>query len=114
MSADNYFLITTHPKGGFAVVQGFASDDETPVAEESDRQFLHFDEAESEAFSEYSEYGVRVSADAQKQAIISVYRSELAEKVRGLQTRRVDLVSKPSAFMVELSQVLALIEGSGE
>ena len=39
MSADNYYLLRKHPKGGFALVMGFASDDETPSVGEEQESF---------------------------------------------------------------------------
>lgn len=37
MSADNYYLIRKHPKGGFALVNCFASD-ESPPPEATEKQ----------------------------------------------------------------------------
>lgn len=66
MSADNYFLVRRHPAGGYALVQGFASDvDESgdehdPDVETRDPQYATVDDAFAAGLREYSEYGVSV------------------------------------------------------
>jgi hypothetical protein len=60
MSADNYYVIRRHPAGGFAAVQGFASEDSEPRARMDHQQFKTIDEAEDMAHNEYTEYGVRI------------------------------------------------------
>jgi hypothetical protein len=60
MSADDFSFVTSHPRGGFAVLMGFDSFDEPLIASESSRQFASFAEAMIQANSEDSEYGVRV------------------------------------------------------
>ena len=63
MSADNYFMVRKHPKGGFTYVMGFASDvDEDnieiiPEARESDPIFVTRDLAMEAALREEAEYG---------------------------------------------------------
>jgi hypothetical protein len=69
MSSDNYYIIRKHPIRGFAIVMGFASDDDTPQARRSDRIFDSVDQAISEIEADdqypmdseyYSEYGWHV------------------------------------------------------
>ena len=65
MSADNFYLVTTHPTSGFAVLMGFASnEDEVLTASEKDKSYPTLKEAVDYATSEYSEYGVEVSNEA--------------------------------------------------
>lgn len=62
MSADNFYFITHHPMGGYAVLMGFASNDEEPlVATAKSLRFDSLPEAISYANEEYSEYGVQIS-----------------------------------------------------
>lgn len=63
MSADNFFFITRHPLGGFAVLMGFSSSDAPLVATKKSMKFETFPEAMTYANGEYSEYGVQVSQD---------------------------------------------------
>ena len=66
MSADNFYIVRKHPFGGYAAVQGFASDVDDndmqiyPEAEVTDQQFKSIGEALNWAVSQYSEYGVDV------------------------------------------------------
>lgn len=60
MSADNYYLIKKHPHGGYTAVMGFASDDHTPQARETDPTFDTVDQALTWALDQYSEYGVAI------------------------------------------------------
>lgn len=61
MSADNFYLIRLHPKGGFAAVMGFASDDnQEPPAREDYQQFDTVRDAVNWACGEYTEYGVSI------------------------------------------------------
>ena len=62
MSADNYFVVYPHPSGeGFAVVQGFASDEGVRSPSLEDTMYPTIDEALNYAYGEYSEYGVVIS-----------------------------------------------------
>ena len=60
MSADNYYVIRKHPQGGYAAVQGFASDENMPEANSGYESFVSINEALNEANKDYSEYGVSV------------------------------------------------------
>lgn len=66
MSADNFYLIRKHPLGGYAAVQGFASDvddnDEQimPEAEITDTQFSTWQKAFDWASFQYAEYGLDI------------------------------------------------------
>lgn len=66
MSADNYYLIRKHPKGGYAAVMGFASDDATPGVRQSHQQFKTFEDAVLWASEQYSEYGVSIHRELRK------------------------------------------------
>jgi len=62
MSADNFYLITPHPTSGFAVLMGFASnEDEVLPASKKDKSYPTLNEAINYAMDEYSEYGVQVA-----------------------------------------------------
>ena len=58
MSADNYYVIKKHPKGGYAAVMGFSSDEATRDALKSDYSFPTPAQAFSWAMDEHAEYGV--------------------------------------------------------
>ena len=62
MSADNYWIITRHPGGGYTALMGFASwdDDEPLVATMDSPQFATQKEAWEFADQDYAEYGVRI------------------------------------------------------
>jgi hypothetical protein len=62
MSADNFFFITPHPLGGFAVLMGFSSSEEPLVVTESAQQYATFSDAMAYANGEYSEYGVQIDS----------------------------------------------------
>lgn len=62
MSADNYFIIRKHPKGGYAVVMGFSSNPQVPRATQKHYSFNTVSEA-LDAATEYSEYGVHVHSE---------------------------------------------------
>lgn len=68
MSADNYWYITTHPKGGFTYVMGFASDEFGPEAPEHAPYWPTAKHALSAAVSDdtYVEYGIQMSREAQE------------------------------------------------
>lgn len=63
MSADNFYFITRHPLGGYAVLMGFASFDEPLVATAESMRFDSLPDAITYANEEYSEYGVQISND---------------------------------------------------
>jgi hypothetical protein len=65
MSADNYYVITRHPLGGYTAVMGFASDDSNRPATEQDPQFATLDDALTYALNDYTEYGVSVDPDCE-------------------------------------------------
>lgn len=61
MSADNYYVVRTHPLGGYTYVMGFASDDSPDrTAKPKDKSWSTVHEAVDAAVDEYSEYGVSV------------------------------------------------------
>lgn len=72
MSADNFYIVRKHPFGGFAAVQGFASDvDENdeqiyPEVNVTDQQFKSIGEALNWAVIQYSEYGVDVHPECEE------------------------------------------------
>jgi hypothetical protein len=66
VSSDNYYIIRKHPKGGFAAVMGFASDDTDPVARDSDRRFDSIESAFVYGTHEYSEYGVSLHPECEE------------------------------------------------
>jgi hypothetical protein len=76
MSADNFYIVRKHPFGGYAAVQGFASDvddnDEQiyPEANVTDQQFKSIGEALNWAVMEYSEYGVDVHPECESKSVI--------------------------------------------
>jgi len=64
MSADNYYRICKHPKGGYAAVMGFASNDEYAEPTENHRQFDTIDAAFEHAYRDpIIEYGIRVDRE---------------------------------------------------
>lgn len=63
MSADNYYVIKKHPKGGYAAVMGFASNEALPEVRDRHRSFVTVEQAISWATNEYSEYGVSVDPE---------------------------------------------------
>lgn len=64
MSADNYYRVRKHPKGGFAYVMGFASEDNPDLTVKDDHpQFATLGEAFNAAMNEYSEYGVDIDPE---------------------------------------------------
>lgn len=64
MSADNYWVITRHPKGGYAAVMGFASDDNPDLrAQPKHEKFPTVQAALEYAENEGSEYGVSLADD---------------------------------------------------
>lgn len=65
MSADNYYLIDTHPLGGFGVEMGFDSWDVGASIHEKSKRFNLLSEAEEYVQEEYSEYGYSISDRAQ-------------------------------------------------
>lgn len=94
MSADNFWWVTVHPKGGFTYVMGFASDDEPPIVDES-RDLPRFDlldEAWIAATRDgWTEYGVSIDpltkyevmhSEDTKAEILAVL-CELVEELRG-------------------------------
>jgi len=60
MSADNYFIVKKHPRGGYAAVMGFASDDWEPTVHVDQPQYLTVEDALKSAMHLDSEYGVSV------------------------------------------------------
>ena len=76
MSADNFYIIRNHPKGGFAAVQGFASDTDDndeqiyPEVSVNDREFRTISEALEFAMNEYSEYGVDIHPECTSKSVI--------------------------------------------
>lgn len=86
MSADNFFIVKPHPKGGFTYVQGFASDEEagpwlTPTPEH--RQWPTVALALQAAMNDYSEYGVSVDPSCgnwtEEETIETIPRYRVAE-----------------------------------
>lgn len=68
MSADNYWRVCRHPKGGFTAVMGFMSDDERREPSERDPQFDTWPEAYAYADRDIIiEYGIRVDPECQPQ-----------------------------------------------
>lgn len=66
MSADNYYVVRRHPKGGFTYVMGFASDDQPDLTvSEKHPRFPDLWEAYAAASSEYAEYGVQIHEECQ-------------------------------------------------
>ena len=63
MSADNYYLITRHPGGGYTALMGFASDNYPLIATMKDPQFPTQKAAWEFANEDYSEYGIRIDPD---------------------------------------------------
>lgn len=64
MSADNYYRVCKHPKGGFTAVMGFMSNDERPEPREDGPQFDTWQEAHAYADRDFIiEYGIRVDED---------------------------------------------------
>jgi len=58
VSSDNFYWINKHPDGGYAVEQGFASDEEDFTFTDRCTKFKSYKEAQKYAYLEYSEYGV--------------------------------------------------------
>jgi hypothetical protein len=64
MSADNFYVITQHPKGGYAAVMGFASVDDPDLrARTTHQSFPTIQAALEYAEAEGSEYGVSLADD---------------------------------------------------
>ena len=63
MSADNYYLITRHPGGGYTALMGFASSDYPLIPDMKDPQFTTQRAAWEFANEDYSEYGIRIDPD---------------------------------------------------
>jgi hypothetical protein len=83
VSADNYYRICRHPKGGFAAIMGFMSNGHTREANDKDHQFVTWQEAYNYASRDYTEYGISVDPDIlledqDPHAYIMNARSELA------------------------------------
>lgn len=72
MSADNFFVVRRHPKGGFALVMGFASDvdeageERAPEVDHGHHRYATIDEAVADGLAEYSEYGVSVHPECRQ------------------------------------------------
>lgn len=83
MSADNYYVVRLHPKGGFTYVMCFASD-ENPDLTVSDRHPMFPDlwEAYAAASSEYAEYGVQIHDECRAVASPSVTSTKEEEFVQ--------------------------------
>lgn len=70
MSADNYYVVRKHPKGGYTYVTGFLSDDDPDLSVRS--KHPRYDsalEAYREASRGYSEYGVRFHEEIKDEEI---------------------------------------------
>jgi hypothetical protein len=64
MSADNYYRVCRHPKGGFTAVMGFMSNDEQPEPKDNSPQFETWPEAYGYAAQDpIIEYGIQVDTD---------------------------------------------------
>lgn len=64
MSADNYYRICKHPRGGYTAVMRFMSNDERPEPRDSDPQFRTWQEAYEYADKDtIIEYGIQVDPD---------------------------------------------------
>lgn len=82
MSADNYYVIRKHPFGGYAAVQGFASDEETPEATEKHQQFETLSDAILWTEGEYIEYGVSVHPECNKPTTNKILHMPTTENIR--------------------------------
>lgn len=86
MSSDNFYIVRKHPFGGFAAVQGFASDvDENdeqiyPEASVTDKQFKTIGEALNYAVTEYSEYGVDVHPECESKSRLKRIKTMLGKQ----------------------------------
>lgn len=67
MSADNYWLVRNHLKGGYAVLMGFASDDTIPAETATGPRFERLVDAITHATEQESEYGVQVHPECFEQ-----------------------------------------------
>lgn len=64
MSADNYYRVCKHPKGGFTAVMGFMSNNERPEPSEASPQFDDWQQAYAFADQDFIiEYGIDVDPD---------------------------------------------------
>jgi hypothetical protein len=76
MSADNYYVVRKHPRGGFALVMGFMSDDHPDLSVEVDQESFPTVAAAIEEYDNgqdwdnvsgypkyYAEYGLSVHAE---------------------------------------------------
>jgi hypothetical protein len=64
MSADNYYRVCKHPKGGFTAIMGFMSNEERPEPRDSSPQFDTWQEAYTYADRDaIIEYGIQVDPD---------------------------------------------------
>jgi hypothetical protein len=89
MSADNYYMLRRHPKGGFACVMGFMSDDAEPNADENSQQFETIEEAvvwygqlEDGSFFAVAEYGLHIHSEVYKKPRRAVQVMSTADQRR--------------------------------
>jgi hypothetical protein len=83
VSADNYYRICRHPRGGYAAIMGFMSNGCVREVIEKDHCFATWQEAYNYASRDYTEYGISLDPDilAEHQdphAYIMNARAELA------------------------------------
>ena len=85
MSSDNFYVVRKHPFGGFAAVQGFASDvddnDEQimPEAQITDHKFNTISEALSWAGYQYAEYGVDIHPECEPKSVVKRIKTMLGK-----------------------------------
>jgi len=66
MSADNFYLIRKHPKGGFTFTQEFASNDGYSDVRPTNMQFDSVDAATNAAIADgYTEYGLTIHSECE-------------------------------------------------
>lgn len=82
MSADNYWYITKHPKGGWSYVMGFMSDESGVVVADTAPSYRTAFDAYTACLSNtsYVEYGVTFSPEARENL---GERKEKEEEVNG-------------------------------
>lgn len=98
MSADNFYRICRHPKGGYAAIMGFMSDREDGrpprQPDERDHRFGTWQEAYQYADQDYTEYGIEIDSDIlddqnpnayimNARAELSALRSDVAGELGG-------------------------------
>lgn len=100
MSADNYWCITRHPKGGYALLMGFLSLPGEPAATDRDvvygtlkEALAEYESGQGEYGKYWSEYGLTLSEEAAadwdaNEYVCTCGKCEcLKDKVRDLRAR---------------------------